>query len=88
MRELPEKWARKLSWFEFTPVLTAPDPSWSGRTGLVHRAVLKDVPDLSNYQVYACGNPLMIRKARADFTREGGLPEDQFFAEPFVLTGT
>jgi hypothetical protein len=30
----------------------------------------------------------MIRKARADFTREAGLPEDQFFAEPFVLTGT
>jgi NAD(P)H-flavin reductase/ferredoxin len=88
MRELPEKWARKLSWFEFTPVLTAPDPSWSGRRGLIHRAVLRDVPDLSNYQVYACGNPLMIRKARADFTREGGLPEDQFFAEPFVLTGT
>ncbi|MEA2841272.1 MAG: 3-phenylpropionate/trans-cinnamate dioxygenase ferredoxin reductase component [Methylobacteriaceae bacterium] len=88
MRELPEKWARKLSWFEFTPVLTAPDPSWSGRKGLVHRVVLEDVPDLSNYQVYACGNPLMIRKARADFAREGRLPEDQFFAEPFVLTGT
>jgi CDP-4-dehydro-6-deoxyglucose reductase len=46
------------------------------------------VPDLSNYQVYASGNPLMIRKARGDFTRQGGLPEDQFFAEPFVTTGT
>ena len=83
MRELPEKWARKLPWFDFVPVLTASDASWSGRKGLVHRAVLEDVPDLSTYQVYACGNPLMIRKARADFTREGGLPEDQFFAEPF-----
>jgi NAD(P)H-flavin reductase/ferredoxin len=88
MRELPEKWARKLPWFDFVPVLTASDASWSGRKGLVHRAVLEDVPDLSNFQVYACGNPLMIRKARADFTREAGLPEDQFFAEPFVLTGT
>ena len=88
MRELPEKWARKLPWFEFVPVLTAADASWSGRKGLVHRAVLQDVPDLSNFQVYASGNPLMIRKARADFTREAGLPEDQFFAEPFVLTGT
>jgi NAD(P)H-flavin reductase/ferredoxin len=86
MRELPEKWARKLPWFEFVPVLTAADASWSGRKGLVHRAVLQDVPDLSNFQVYASGNPLMIRKARADFTREAGLPEDQFFAEPFVLT--
>ena len=88
MRALPEKWARKLPWFEFVPVLTAADASWSGRKGLVHRAVLQDVPDLSNFQVYASGNPLMIRKARADFTREAGLPEDQFFAEPFVLTGT
>jgi NAD(P)H-flavin reductase/ferredoxin len=88
MRELPEKWARKLQWFDFIPLLTAPDASWSGRRGLVHRAVLQDVPDLSNHQVYACGNPLMIRKARSDFTREAGLPEDQFFAEPFVLTGT
>jgi NAD(P)H-flavin reductase/ferredoxin len=88
MRELPEKWARKLPWFEFTPVLTAPHASWSGRKGLVHRAVIEDVPDLSNYQVYASGNPLMIRKARGDFTRQGGLPEDQFFAEPFVTTGT
>jgi NAD(P)H-flavin reductase/ferredoxin len=88
MRELPQKWAAKLPWFEFTPVLTTPDPSWSGRRGLVHLAVLEDVPNLSTYQVYACGNPLMIRKAHAGFTREGGLPEDQFFAEPFVLTGT
>jgi NAD(P)H-flavin reductase/ferredoxin len=88
MRELAEKWARKLAWFDFMPVLTAPEASWSGRTGLVHRAVLQDVPDLSNHQVYACGNPLMIRKARGDFTREGRLPEDQFFAEPFVPTGT
>jgi NAD(P)H-flavin reductase/ferredoxin len=88
MRELPEKWAAKWPWFDFVPVLTAPDASWRGRKGLVHRAVLEDVPDLADYQVYACGNPLMIRKARADFVREGGLPEDQFFAEPFVLTGT
>jgi NAD(P)H-flavin reductase/ferredoxin len=88
MRELPEKWAAKWPWFDFTPVLTAPDAAWRGRKGLVHRAVLEDVPDLSNYPVYACGNPLMIRKARADFVRDGGLPEDQFFAEPFVLTGT
>jgi NAD(P)H-flavin reductase/ferredoxin len=88
MRDVPEKWARKLPWFTFAPVLTAPDAAWNGRRGLVHHAVLEDVPDLSNHQVYACGNPLMIRKARAEFTRKAGLPEDQFFAEPFVQTGT
>ncbi len=87
MRNVPETWARKLPWFRFTPVLTAPDASWTGRKGLVHRIVLDDIPDLSRHQVYACGNPLMVRKARADFTTIGGLPEDQFFGEPFVTTG-
>jgi CDP-4-dehydro-6-deoxyglucose reductase len=49
--------------------------------------VLRDVPDLSNWQVYACGNPLMIRNARRDFQDLGGLPDDQFFADPFVSSG-
>ncbi|GAC1331339.1 MAG: CDP-6-deoxy-delta-3,4-glucoseen reductase [Beijerinckiaceae bacterium] len=76
MKELPERWARKLDWFDFTPILTAPDASWQGRRGLVHRTVLEDIPELSRYQVYACGNPLMIKKARTDFVGSGGLPEE------------
>ncbi len=87
LREIPEKWARRYSWFEFTPILTAPEASWRGRTGLVHRAAIQDIPDMSDYDVYACGNPLMIRKARAEFVAQANLPERQFFAEPFVLTG-
>jgi NAD(P)H-flavin reductase len=86
-RELAEKWASRLPWFEFTPILTVPEPSWRGRKGLVHRAVLEDVPDLSTYQVYACGNPVMIRKARMDFLAQGRMLQEQFFAEPFVITG-
>jgi hypothetical protein len=32
-----------------------------------HEAVLEDFPDLSQYQVYACGNPLMVRRAKVTY---------------------
>jgi NAD(P)H-flavin reductase len=87
LAELPKKWQTRARWLTFTPVLSESDADWSGATGLVHRAVLRDMPDLSNCQVYACGNPLMIRNARRDFQSLGGLPDDQFFADPFVPSG-
>jgi CDP-4-dehydro-6-deoxyglucose reductase len=60
-----------------------PEERWAGRTGFVHRAVMEDLPDLSAWQVYACGAPLMVEAAKRDFTRHG-LPEDQFFADAFT----
>jgi CDP-4-dehydro-6-deoxyglucose reductase len=56
---------------------------WSGRTGFVHLAVLQDLPDLSPYQVYACGAPVMVDSARVDFLRHS-LPEDEFLADAFT----
>jgi NAD(P)H-flavin reductase/ferredoxin len=88
LADLAVKWATRATWFAFTPVLSEPDADWQGATGLVHHAVLKDRSDLSGSQVYACGNPLMIRNARRDFERSAGLPDDQFFADPFVPSGT
>jgi NAD(P)H-flavin reductase/ferredoxin len=87
MAELPEKWAARATWFSFVPVLSEPDPGWQGRRGLVHQAVLEDMPDLSSCQVYACGNPLMIRRARHEFETTAGLKDEQFFADPFVPSG-
>ena len=49
--------------------------------------MLRDIPDLSGWQVYACGNPLMIRNAQRDFDARAGLPDGQFFADPFVSSG-
>jgi NAD(P)H-flavin reductase len=88
LAELAAKWATRVTWFAVTPVLSEPDADWQGATGLVHRAVLKDCSDLSGAQVYACGNPLMIRHARRDFETSARLPADQFFADPFVPSGT
>jgi NAD(P)H-flavin reductase/ferredoxin len=88
LADLAAKWATRAAWFAVTPVLSEPDADWQGATGMVHRAVLKDHSDLSGAQVYACGNPLMIRHARRDFETSAGLPADQFFADPFVPSGT
>jgi CDP-4-dehydro-6-deoxyglucose reductase len=45
---------------------------------------MEDLPDLSAWQVYACGAPLMVDAAKRDFTQRCGLPEDQFFADAFT----
>src|SRR5690606_7935900 len=52
----PQGWQEKAAGFTFVPVLSEPTESdgWSGRTGLVHRAVMDDLPTLANHQVYAC----------------------------------
>ncbi len=83
--ELAEKWAMDHDWFKFVPVLSdmTPEDNWSGRTGLVHEAVMADLPDLSGHQVYACGAPIMIETAMTDFTQRCALPEEQFFADSF-----
>ena len=72
--------------FLCVPVLTEPTPecAWSGRTGLVHQAVMEDLPDLSGHQVYACGAPVMVDAARRDFSERCGLPPTEFFADSFL----
>lgn len=86
MLDLPQRWAQENPGFKFIPVLSdaiATD-AWTGRSGLVHRAVMQDFPDLSAYQVYACGVPVMVEAARKDFIAQCGLPEDEFFADSFL----
>ena len=50
----------------------------------MHQAVLADLPDLSGYQVYACGAPIVVDSARAAYTGQAGLPEDEFYADAFT----
>jgi CDP-4-dehydro-6-deoxyglucose reductase len=86
MRALAEGWAADHPQFRFVPVISEArrEDRWTGRTGLVHRAVMADFPNLSGYQVYASGNPNMVDAARDEFSRLNGLPEDEFFADAFV----
>lgn len=71
---------------QYVPVISdaRPEDAWTGRTGFVHRAVLEDLPDLSGYQVYACGAPVVIDSARRDFCELAGLDEEEFFADSFI----
>lgn len=86
MLKLPETWADEHSNFKFVPVLSEPSDKckWQGRTGFVHQAVMQDFPDLSAYQVYACGAPVMVEAARSDFAQQCGLPENEFYADSFT----
>ena len=70
----------------YVPVVSdaLPEDGWSGRSGFVHRAVLQDHPDLSGHQVYACGAPIVVDSARADFSTLAGLPPEEFFADSFT----
>jgi CDP-4-dehydro-6-deoxyglucose reductase len=86
MNALAEKWAFEHPGFRYVPVVSdaLPEDGWTGRTGFVHRAVMEDFPDLSGYQVYACGVPVMVDSARRDFTTLCQLPEDEFYADSFT----
>jgi CDP-4-dehydro-6-deoxyglucose reductase, E3 len=60
------------------------EDAWTGRTGFVHQAVMADFPDLGAYDVYACGAPIVVDSAQADFVKLCRLPEDQFYADSFI----
>jgi CDP-4-dehydro-6-deoxyglucose reductase, E3 len=77
--------ARERSGLAYRPVLSAPGVAaagWTGRTGLVHEAVLADYPDLGGYDVYASGPPAMVEAIRAAYPAHG-LPREQLFFDSF-----
>ncbi|MGI4984486.1 MAG: CDP-6-deoxy-delta-3,4-glucoseen reductase [Janthinobacterium lividum] len=86
LETLAAQWANDLPNFRFVPVLSEPAPqdAWSGRTGFVHHVVIADLPDLSAYQVYACGAPVMVESAQRDFTAHHALPAEEFYADAFT----
>ena len=85
LNDWAEAAAAHLPNLRYVPVLSeSADEGWAGRTGLVHRAVMDDLPDLSAHQVYACGAPLMVESARSDFVAQCGLPADEFYADAFT----
>jgi CDP-4-dehydro-6-deoxyglucose reductase len=81
MHDLATSWP-----FRYVPVISdaLPEDNWTGRTGFVHRAVMRDIPDLSRCQVYACGVPIMVDSAKRDFIAQCGLPEEEFYADSFT----
>ncbi len=86
LEDLAREWARQHHNFTFIPVLSdaLPTDNWTGRTGLVHQAVLEDYESLVGYHVYACGSPLMVKAAYQDFTTLKNLPATHFYSDIFV----
>ncbi|OGA52491.1 MAG: hypothetical protein A3G24_28775 [Betaproteobacteria bacterium RIFCSPLOWO2_12_FULL_62_13] len=84
--ELPWRWEKEHDNFKFVPVLSdpAPEDHWTGRTGLVHEAILQDFPNLSEYQIYACGSVEMVAAAHPAFLARG-LTQDDCFSDAFKL---
>ena len=85
-----DQWVRtkltEMPHLRYVPVVSdaLPEDAWNGRAGFVHQAVLQDLPDLSAYQVYACGAPIVVDSARAAYTGQAGLPDDEFYADSFI----
>ncbi|RXZ32450.1 CDP-6-deoxy-delta-3,4-glucoseen reductase [Oxalobacteraceae bacterium CAVE-383] len=88
MDALCREWAETLPNFRYVPVISnaSAEDGWQGRSGFVHRAVVEDHPDLSGYQVYACGAPIVVESAQRDFVAQCNLPETEFFADAFTST--
>jgi CDP-4-dehydro-6-deoxyglucose reductase len=82
LRDLPEAWAERHAGFRFVPVLSEPDAGWQGRSGFVHEAVVADFPDLSGYDLYMAGPPVMVNAARTAF-RAAGMPDAQMHYDSF-----
>lgn len=84
MLELAERWQRDHANFRIAPVLSEAEPqdAWTGRTGLVHAAILADFPDLCGYELYVCGSARMVESAIPAFLAQG-LAEDMCFSDAF-----
>ena len=84
--DLCKSWEKEIADFKYIPVISdaLAEDAWQGRTGFVHQAVMTDHPDMSAFQVYACGAPVMVNAARNDFSAKCQLLEDEFFADSFT----
>ncbi len=82
LNKLPLQWEQKHEHFHYTPVLSRAGDDWQGRRGYVQDAVVSDHPDLSGFDVYACGLPEMVTASLEAF-RQCGLHDDQFHSDAF-----
>jgi Na+-transporting NADH:ubiquinone oxidoreductase subunit F len=62
---------QQLASFRFVPVVAAPDPQWTGQSGLVTETVEQLCSDLHGHEAYLCGSPGMIDACIAVLKRLG-----------------
>ncbi|MEN0106455.1 MAG: FAD-binding oxidoreductase, partial [Pseudomonas sp.] len=78
--------AREHDWFHYRPVLSEPTQAcaWQGATGFVHLQVMEEFASLADFEVYACGAPVVVDSARRDYVEQLQLPPERFYADAFV----
>ncbi len=74
-----ETLAARTGRLRYVPVLSEPGPTWSGSHGFVHEAVLSDIADLTQHEVYAAGPPALIEIVRRELGARGVGAERLFF---------
>ena len=84
LHDLPRAWEANHRNIRYIPVLSEPAQAdgWTGRRGLVHRAVLEDHPDLAHFDVYMSGPPQLIDAGRHEFA-DHRLPENHLYYDSF-----
>ncbi|MCG6935874.1 MAG: CDP-6-deoxy-delta-3,4-glucoseen reductase [Proteobacteria bacterium] len=82
--ELAMQFAAEHAHIKYTPVLHTPKPedNWQGATGFVHDIILRDYPDLGEYEIYAAGPPAMVYAGHDAFPAQG-LDLDHYYSDAF-----
>ena len=70
---------RRATTLSYTPVLSEPKSGWTGLTGWVHEAALKDIGDLATVDVYAAGPPAMIAAIQREYAARGSATTRLYF---------
>ena len=78
------EWADNHNGFEYVPVIQHPDEGWTGKTGYVHQAVMEDIDNLCDYDIYIAGHFDMVKVVRDDFVAEGAVLE-HMYADAFAF---
>jgi len=82
--QLPDEWAESCPLISYTKVLSKESLNIpNSYCGYVQDAVLENIKDLSEYQVYACGSNNMIKSAQELFIKKG-LKRENFFSDAFL----
>lgn len=68
----------------FFPVVETPHDDWSGRIGMVHKVVMKDISNLADYDIYIAGRFDMVGAVRDDFVAQGA-DRNTMYADAFAF---
>lgn len=73
----------KLADGEFNPIVETPHDEWEGKVGMVHKVVMNEIENLSDFDIYIAGRFEMVGIVRDDFLKRG-VSMDHMFSDAFA----